>query len=369
MKILIAPDKFKGSLTAPQVCEIISATLLARKSNFQISTLPLADGGEGTAELLTHFSQGSEISVDVLDPLLRPIQASYGLSFNKDVAFIEMAKASGLQLLKLTERNCIITSTYGTGQLIKHALDKGVTQIVMGVGGSATNDAGMGMARALGIKLCDKDGNELKGTGADLNYLHEVYFTSMHPSVSTTTFIVLTDVSNPFDGEDGAACVFAKQKGAGPTEINTLNKGLENFRKLASSKKCDLNFPGAGAAGGLGGGAKFFLNAVVRNGMEFIAEFTGLEKMIKEADVVITGEGKIDAQTLSGKVVKGVAELCRIHKKKLLLVAGHCELDEQQIKMLGASQLITLKDKSTSTEEAMQQAKEILAEKIQLLKL
>lgn len=369
MKILIAPDKFKGSLTAVEVCDIVSTALLARENELKISKLPLADGGEGTTELLTHFSNGSEVQVFVLDPLLRPIQSSFGVSLNKKIAFVEMAKASGLQLLSSEERNCMITSTYGTGQLIKHALDMGVAQIVMGVGGSATNDAGMGMARALGIKLIDKEGNELKGRGADLNNLKEVDFSDVHSKVSKTKFIVLTDVSNPLNGEDGAAYVFAQQKGAESTEIEMLDKGLENFRRLAAAKNCDLNFPGAGAAGGVGGGAKFFLNAEVRNGMEFISEYTGLEKKIMDADLVITGEGKIDTQTLSGKVVKGVADLCRAHNKKLVLVAGHCELAAYQIEMLGASQLITLKDKSTSAAEAMQQAEKILTQKIQLLNL
>ena len=369
MKIVIAPDKFKGSLTASEVCDIVQSELLSRSREFDIITLPLADGGEGTCELLTELSNGRIIEVDVLDPLHRKIKSSYGISGDGHTAFIEMAKASGLQLLKPIERNCTVTSTYGTGQLIRSALEKNVTEIVMGIGGSATNDAGLGMAKALGFQLYSRTGEELKGIGADLTSLNDVDFSQAHEQIRHTKFITLCDVKNPLYGPNGASFVFAKQKGASDKEIKMLDTGLQNFAAIASQLNCDVNFPGAGAAGGLGAGSKLFLNTHIQSGTDFLINFTRLEEKIKEADVVITGEGKLDIQTLSGKVVDGVATLARRHNKKLIIIAGSCELNKKQIDQMGITQLITLKDHNTSEVEAIEMAKDHLKIKAALIQM
>lgn len=365
MKILIAPDKFKGSLTAREVCEIVQSELLKKFPGAEIVSVPLADGGEGTCDLLTQLSDGKKIEVDVHDPLQRKITASYGISGNGNTAFIEMAAASGLQLLQPEERKCTNTSTYGTGQFIAHALEKGVKEIVIGIGGSATNDAGLGMAKALGYRLFSHADEELEGIGSDLIRLQRIDSTHKHPKIKDTQFITLCDVKNPLYGKEGAAYVFAPQKGATDDEIIMLDRGLQNFSAIAG----EVNFPGAGAAGGLGAGTKFFLQAEIFTGIDFLMRYTLLEEMIKETDVVITGEGKLDHQTLSGKVVSGVASLARQYHKKLIIIAGACELDKEQISKMGIAQVITLQDHNTSQSEAIKKAHVFLQKKAAQIQL
>ncbi|MEP2667792.1 MAG: glycerate kinase [Cyclobacteriaceae bacterium] len=362
MKIIIAPDKFKGSLTAREVCEIVQSELLKKFPEAEIISVPLADGGEGTCDLLTQLSDGKRIEVNVHDPLQRMITAGYGISGDGNTAFIEMAAASGLQLLQPRERNCTITSTYGTGQLIVHALEKGVKEIVMGIGGSATNDAGLGMAKALGYRLFSHTDEELEGIGSDLIRLNHIDSSHKHPKINDTQFITLCDVINPLYGKDGAAHVFAQQKGATDDEIVMLDQGLQNFATIA--EKIELNFSGAGAAGGLGAGTKFFLNAEIFTGIDFLIRYTGLEEKIKDSDVVITGEGKLDHQTLSGKVVSGVASLACKHHKKLIVMAGSCELDQEQINEMGIAQVITLQDQHISESEAINKAADLLKSRV-----
>ncbi|MFZ1805989.1 MAG: glycerate kinase [Cyclobacteriaceae bacterium] len=367
MKIVIAPDKFKGSLTANEVCDIVQTELLNNFPQLEIISIPLADGGEGTCDLLSQLSEGRRIEIEALDPLHRKIKSSYGISGDGHTAFIEMALASGLQLLHPEERNCTITSTYGTGQLIKHALEKGVKEIVMGIGGSATNDAGLGMAKALGYRLFSSTNEELKGIGSDLIQLNSIDSSQRHPGISYTKFITLCDVKNPLYGRNGAAHVFAQQKGATNDETVMLDEGLQNFAAIAGD--IDLNFPGAGAAGGLGAGTKLFLGAEIRTGIDFLMNYVQLEEKIKDADLVITGEGKLDRQTLSGKVVDGVASLARKHHKKLIVVAGSCKLDKDQINEMGIAQLITLQDRNISESEAIEKAPDLLRKKTAKIQL
>ena len=363
MKIVIAPDKFKGSLTALEVCDIIKASLINKNPKLIIDTVPLADGGEGTCELLTNLSEGRMVTIEVQDPLRRKINSTYGISGDGKVAFIEMALASGLQLLKPAERNCLVTSTFGTGQFIKHAIDHGIREIVLGIGGSTTNDAGMGMAQALGFRFISKSGKTLEGIGKNLIEIAEIDNSNVHPNLKNTEFTILSDVENSLYGSNGAAFVFAKQKGASEDDINLLDEGLRNFAQVAQQMSCDVMFPGSGAAGGLGAGAKLFLNAQIRSGIDFINEFTQLKEKIEHADLVITGEGKVDSQTLSGKVVKGVATIAHQYQKKLILICGICELSKQQLEQLGIAQLISLHDTETSVSKAMKNAKTILYEK------
>ncbi len=362
MNVLIAPDKFKGSLTALDVCDIMQSAIRENYPEHEVAVVPLSDGGEGTAELLTLHSKGEFIQLPVYDPLMRQIESGYGMSGDAKTAFIEMARASGLQLLTLGERNCLITSTYGTGQLIKDALDKGVEHIVMGVGGSATNDAGAGMARALGYIL-HGDYGTLSGVGADLVKLRHIDGNGAHPRIISVAFTVLCDVDNPLYGPQGAAYVFGKQKGASAEEIELLDKGLRNFAMITRSMNCEPDFPGAGAAGGLGAGARVFLNAHVKKGIDYMVAFTGLEQQIEKADIVISGEGKIDNQTLSGKVVKGVADLARKHKKKFITVSGALDLTGTQIETLGIAQAITLSGQDVDEQSAIRDARLLLRKK------
>jgi glycerate kinase len=363
VRIIVAPDKFKGSLTALEVCTIIKTSLSQENPQLEIETIPLADGGEGTCEILTNLSNGRAVSLTVLDPLMRKINSSYGISGDGKVAFIEMALASGLQLLQSHERNCTVTSTFGTGQLIKHAIEQGVREIVMGIGGSATNDAGMGMAQALGYRFISASGETLEGIGKNLIHIAEIDASMINANLRNTQFTVLSDVENPLYGREGAAFVFARQKGATEHDIALLDQGLKNFAHLAERMDCDVMFSGAGAAGGLGAGTKLFLNAQIKSGIDFITDFTQLEEKIKNSDMVITGEGKVDTQTLSGKVVKGVATLAHQYQKKLILVCGTCELSQKQLQQLGIAQLISLLDADTPITDAMRNAKTILKQK------
>ena len=365
MKVLIAADKFKGSLAAAEVAAAIRTGLLSIDPSISTEVVLMADGGEGTCELLTLFSNGEMRSTTVKDPLFRDIDASYGISGDGKTAFVEMAKASGLQLLSAGERNPTITTTYGTGQLIAAALSHHVKQIVLGIGGSATNDGGMGMAQALGFRFLSESNEPLKGTGENLIRVTEIDDSHKLRGLDAVRFTVIFDVNNPLYGERGAARIFARQKGADETQIASLDKGLRHFAEVVKKKYAtDINFPGAGAAGGLGGGAKIFLNAVFSPGIDFVLSYVDLGSRMKDADLVITGEGKIDVQTLLGKVVHGVAAMAKANKKTCVAVAGRSELSGAQTAPLGLDQVITLMDESTTEADAIAHASMLLAKRI-----
>ena len=373
MTILIAPDKFKGSLSAQEVCDIVEGEIRAHAS-INMVALPLADGGEGTCELLTTFSGGTMIRIPVRDPLGRIINSEYGISKDGRIAFLEMATASGLQLLKKEERNPFHTTTLGTGDLIRHALDSGVDEIIMGVGGSATNDGGMGMAESLGIVFYDASGKTLSGNGQNLSNIHSFDSSRVHPRLAQVRFTIFCDVDNPLHGRNGAAYVFAPQKGADEAMVLELDRGLKHYQKILEANdpikairaipQNSVDFPGAGAGGGLPASLKAFASISIRRGMDFIAEFTNLEEKIKSADLVITGEGKVDSQTLAGKVVKGVADLAKKHHKRLAIVAGKNELDEQALAGLGAIAVVTLMADGISEQEAVKNASALLKSRV-----
>ena len=364
MTILIAPDKFKGSLTAQQVCKAIEEGLCSINPALTIFSIPLADGGEGTSDLLTDFSDGSNVSVTVVDPLFREIESGYGISRDGKTAFIEMAKASGLQLLNSKERGPLTTTTFGTGQLIKHALERGAKHIILGIGGSATNDAGIGMAEALGFSFLSASKEKLRPIGKNLVHLASIETDHIHPLLTHTKFTVLCDVQNQLCGVEGAAYVFGPQKGAGAAEVKILDRGLRQFKKIAKATfKTNLDFPGAGAAGGLGAGAKVFLKATVSGGFDFISRFTKLEDTIRRVDIVLTGEGKIDRQTLSGKVVRGVAQLAARHQKPCIAFTGICDLPADGFRELGVQEIISLSNEETTEQEAIAHAFALLKER------
>ncbi len=343
MNILIAPDKFKGSLTANKVCQAVREALLEIDSTLVISEAPLADGGEGTFEILVANSDGNIKQISVLDPIQRPIQSEYGLSKDKTTAFIEMAKASGLQLLKETERNPLLTSTIGVGQLISNAFNEGVTNIILGIGGSATNDAGIGMAHALGFRFLNNRNEILNPIGQSLSEIYSIDDTQVDARLHEVNFTVLCDVNNPLYGKDGAAYVYGPQKGATSEDVQRLDQGLKHLADLVKqTHHLDLNFPGAGAAGGLGAGATLFLKATLRKGIDYICELTALEDKIRASDMIITGEGKLDEQTFSGKVVGHVLALAHQHHKPVFILCGQCTLTEDELKKFGVEKIITL---------------------------
>ena len=364
MTILIAPDKFKGSLSAQEVCDVISGELGSHGA-YNIVALPLADGGEGTCELLTKFSGGTMLSVPVRDPLARTIDSQIGVSKDGRIAFLEMATASGLQLLKKGDRNPLFTTTLGTGDLIRAALDRGADHIIMGVGGSATNDGGMGMAESLGVAYYDSSGNKLAGIGKNLALIQSLNLSQLHPRLATVRFTIFCDVDNPLHGINGAAHIFSPQKGADEKMVEELDNGLKHYEKiLEANTGRGVDFPGAGAGGGLPASLKAFASIEIRRGMDFIAEFTGLEDKISNADFVITGEGKVDNQTLAGKVVKGVADLAGKHKKNLVVVAGKNELSGQDLAKLGAVRVVTLVGGGLNEQEAIENASNVLKKRV-----
>ena len=362
--ILLAPDKFKGSLTAEQVCLALETGLRSLLPSLKIISHPLADGGEGTCALLTNTSGGSFVSTQVLDPLFRKIESGYGISPDGKTAFIEMSKASGLYLLDPNERNPMKTTTWGTGQLIKHAMDHGASHIVLGLGGSATNDAGIGMAGALGYSFLSVGNEKLKPIGENLIHLASIDSHAIHPLLAKTSFTVLCDVEHHLFGPEGAAHVFGPQKGASVAEVENLDSGLRQFKRIVAPYFIhEVDFPGAGAAGGLGAGASVFLNATLLGGFEFMAEFTHLEDRIKQADLVVTGEGKMDEQTLSGKVVKGVAALAAQHGKPCIAFAGKCELTSEEIQRMNIQEVITISNDEIDDKEAMTHAFSLLKQR------
>lgn len=365
MNILIAPDKFKGSLTAKEVCDAIASGLKQTNPNLNIVSIPMADGGEGTCELLTQYFDGNVISAHITGPDFIKITAEYGISKDGSTAFIEMAKASGLQLLRPENRNPLFTTTLGTGELIKNALDRGVLKILMGIGGSATNDAGIGMAHALGFEFLDSDNKSLKPFGENLVQLHSIRTNHIHPRIKEVEFTALCDVDNPLFGSNGAAYIYAPQKGANEKAVKLLDDGLRNFETVIQKTfKISANFPGAGAGGGLPGGAKAFLNISILRGMDYIMKATDLEVKIQQADLIITGEGKIDQQTLAGKVVMEIGKLGLKHNKRVVAIAGKCELRNLELQKIGIKEVISLMDDEVSENEAITNAHRLIQEKV-----
>ncbi|MDV7137759.1 glycerate kinase [Maribacter sp. TH_r10] len=323
MKFIIAPDKFKGSLTGFEFCDAVEEGLRMVFKEAEIFKMPLADGGDGTMEVARHYINGDKVSVTVNDPLFRPIEASYLYSKGTGIAYIEMAEASGLKLLKDEESNCMYTTTLGTGELIVDALEKGAKEIILGIGGSATNDGGMGMASALGYRFLDGGEEELKPIGGNLAAVRKIDDSNKNPKLNGVMVKVACDVTNPFYGQNGAAYVYAKQKGASDNEIVLLDQGLNNFAKIIERQfHIDLQeVDGAGAAGGVGGGALIFLKGDLISGIDMVKELSGFDTAIEGADWIITGEGKLDEQTLSGKTIDGVVTSA---KRKQIPVAALC---------------------------------------------
>jgi glycerate kinase len=357
MKILIATDKFKGSLTAFQVCEAIAEGLSKTSADFEIVSLPLSDGGDGLLDVLNDYATFSTHKFVVSDPLFRPVEAGVLLSEDKQTAFIEMASASGLQLLQPHEYNCSITSTFGTGELIKQALKLGVSKIILGIGGSATNDCGIGLAAALGYRFLDEEGQELQPIGGNLGRIQSI---DASKAINTDKIVVQVacDVTNPLIGEQGATYIYGPQKGATEQMLKELEAGMLSFAELLKSDlgKDVLSIKGGGAAGGMGAGCVAFLNAELVSGIELVFQIADVEKHISEADLIITGEGKIDAQTLKGKLIHGITSLSLRYKKPVIAICGTLALNPEQMKDLGLLSAFSIINRPMSLEEASENA-------------
>lgn len=363
MKIVIAPDKFKGSLSSFAVCDAVEKGLLQASSSFQIAKLPMADGGDGLAEVIRHYTGASVQTATVQDPLGRPVSAEWLLSSDGKTAFVEMAKASGLGLLKKDEYNPLLTSTFGTGQLIEAAIRSGVENIVLGIGGSATTDGGIGMAAALGYRFLDEEDNELSPIGKNLINLKKIDGSQAVP-LNSVRFQVACDVKNVLYGEDGAAKVYGPQKGADAAMTEALDRGLMNYADVV---KKDLGIDvstmeGGGAAGGLGAGSAAFLHAELLSGAKLVMQYANMEEQIRTADAVITGEGKMDGQTLQGKLVAAVAGLAKLHGKPVVVFCGSNEADPSGLKEANIGAVFSIVDKAKDWQDAVTNAPALLTE-------
>lgn len=362
MKIVIAPDKFKNSLTGIVFCEIVEKEILKRNSNIEVVKLPLADGGDGTIEVVNFYLQGKVVEVTVNNPFFKPVKASYLYSENSKTAFIEMAEASGVKLLDKTEFDCINATTFGTGEMIVDAINKGVKMIILGVGGSATNDCGIGMASALGYQFLDKNNNLVKPIGANLSKIKSINASEIHQGISNVDFKIACDVTNPLYGKNGAAYVYGEQKGASEKEIILLNKGLEDFAKILNDVfTIDVqSVKGAGAAGGMGIASKLFLNGSLKPGIQLVKNLANFDKKIKNANWIITGEGKLDSQTLSGKTIQGVLESAQKQKINVAAFCGKIELTNNELKEIGIEYGKDIMSNSKNLDDAMNNSSKYL---------
>lgn len=323
-KIIIAPDSFKESMTALEAASAIERGFRSVFPDAELIKVPMADGGEGTVQSLVDATQGEMINLEVTGPLGKPVKAFYGMLGDGHTAVIEMAAASGIAHVPLDERNPLVTTTYGTGQLILAALDRGVSHIILGLGGSATNDGGAGMAAALGVRFLDESGLEIGWGGGELGRLHQIDISGLDKRLSNVSFVAACDVDNPLTGPTGASAIFGPQKGATPEMVRLLDANLHHYAKtIQKDIGLDLeSVPGAGAAGGLGAGVLAFLKAELKRGIDIVIEASGLEDAVKGADLVITGEGRIDSQTIYGKTPIGVAKTAKAFGIPTLALAG-----------------------------------------------
>jgi len=324
MRIIVAPDSFKGSVSALGVAEAMERGIHAVFPAAEVIKVPIADGGEGTVEALVAATNGRLLHTKVRGPMGEPLSAHWGISGDGLTAFIEMASASGLPLVPKERRDPRIASTYGTGELMKAALDAGLRRLVVGIGGSATNDGGSGMARALGVRFLDAEGHDLPEGGAALARLARIDLSGLDPRLAEASILVACDVDNPLCGPGGASAVYGPQKGATPEMVAELDGALAVLAKVATAVtgRDIASLPGAGAAGGLGAGLLFFTPASLRPGVSIVLETTGFETLIQDVDLVITGEGRTDFQTAMGKAPVGVAEVARRHGVPVICLSG-----------------------------------------------
>ncbi|KJS83020.1 MAG: glycerate kinase [Peptococcaceae bacterium BICA1-8] len=360
-KIIIAPDSFKGSMSAKEVADAIERGIKGVLSDVEIVKIPMADGGEGTVETLVDATMGKIVTINVLDPLGNDAEAYFGILGDGRTAVIEMALASGLTMVPSSKRNPLITTTYGTGQLIKAALDHGCQEFIIGIGGSATNDGGVGMAQALGVSFLDQEGQEIGFGGGSLSAIKEIKIKELDPRLNKCIFKVACDVDNPLCGLKGASHIFGPQKGADSYMIKILD---ENLAHLAEIIKRDIgvdvkNEPGAGAAGGLGAGLMAFCNASLQRGIELVIEATKLEEKVIGADLVITGEGQIDFQTVHGKTPYGVAQIAKKYKIPVVALVGTIGTGVEVLYMEGINAIFSIVEGPMTLEECMKNGSEL----------
>lgn len=357
-KVVIAPDSFKESLSAMEVAEAIERGFRQIYPQVQYVKLPMADGGEGTVDSMVAATGGEIVSVEVTGPLGQPVSAFYGLLGEGETAVIEMAAASGLHLAPNGRRDPRITTSYGTGELILAALERGVKAIILGIGGSATNDGGAGMMQALGARLLDDNQQPLAPGGAALARLAQIDLSGVDPRLQQVSVTAACDVDNPLCGPHGASAVFGPQKGATPEMVAQLDAALSHFGRLLeqATGRQVLNAPGAGAAGGMGAALLGMLNARLRPGIEIVIETLRLEEAFRDADLVITGEGRLDSQSIHGKTPIGVARVAKRYGLPVIGIAGSLSKDYQVVHQHGIDAAFSVLDRVVTLEEALTDA-------------
>lgn len=360
MRIVVAPDSFKGSLTSNQICAIIKDEIMTEIPNAIVETVPMADGGEGTCKALVHATQGKLIDVTVLDPLGNTIKTYYGVLGDGKTAVIEMATIAGYTMIPQGKRDIMKLTTYGVGQCIRHALDNGYRNIIIGIGGSATNDGGIGMLQALGITFYDKKGQKLPENMESLFYVDKVDYSTIDPRIYETNIRVASDVENPLCGPNGTSAIFGNQKGATTEQIAFLDQKLFKYAEIVEKHihKQLKDLKGAGAAGGIGF-ALLSLNGKMEFGASIVSDIVKLEQKIKDADLVITGEGKTDEQTLLGKLPYYVASIAKQYNVKSIIISGEINYNLPELHDVFYS-MHSISSGPMSLQEAMNQTEELL---------
>ncbi|GKZ12042.1 glycerate kinase [Paraclostridium bifermentans] len=355
MKIVISIDSLKGSLTSIEAANAIKKGILSVDNKSDVVIMPLADGGEGTVEALVQGMNGEEKVISVTGPINEKVNATYGILKETNTAIIEMAQASGLPLVPAELRNPLNTTTYGVGEIIKEAIEKGCRNFIVGIGGSATNDCGVGMLQALGFEFYDENDNLVELGGKVLNQIKRIKTDNKLKELDDCNFKIACDVNNPLYGENGAAYIYGPQKGATKEIVKELDKGLKNFAEVVKKDlgKDIAHIEGAGAAGGLGFGFLGFLNSKLESGIKIILDEIKLEEVVKDADIVITGEGRLDNQTAMGKAPIGVAKLAKKHGAKVIAIAGCTTPDAVKCNEEGIDAYFSIVNKAMTIDEAM----------------
>ncbi len=366
MKVLLIPDKFKGSLDAKEVIRAISKGIYQVHPDAKIFSVLASDGGDGFLNAVSENLDCAEIKMDTVDPLNRVVKADHLYDTTTKTAYIELAKASGLELLHDAERDVMRTSTYGTGLQIRHAIENGATKVYLGLGGSATNDAGTGIAKAMGYCFLNDLGYELEPVGGQLSNIATIEKIDGAPDLKAISFYAVNDVDNPLYGKQGAAFVYAEQKGASSIEVRQLDKGLRHLESIVKDQlnKNAAQLPGAGAAGGTAYGLNVFLNAEFISGIDFVLGLAKVNQLLADHhfNYIITGEGKFDRQTLHGKLIKGVIDLGKRYQVPVIAVCGQSDIDSAQSKSIGLEQILEIKDTAKSLQYSMDNAAWLIEE-------
>lgn len=361
MKFLFAPDSFKGTLSSYEIISILENKAKEYFPDVETVSVPIADGGEGTIDAILHMLKGERKKVNVNNPLFNEIEAEYGV-LKDGTAIIEMSSASGITLIPHKKGNALNTTTYGTGELIKDALERGYNNIYITIGGSATNDGGVGAMSALGVKFLDKNDEEIKPIGKNLINIEKIDISSIHPKIKNTKFTVMCDVNNTFTGENGATYVYGRQKGASKQQLDGLEKGMLHLADLIY-KTFNINindYPGTGAAGGLGGALLVFLNAKLQSGIETVLNLIEFDKLIENVSLIITGEGRIDSQSACGKVLYGIGMRAKEKGIPVIAVTGGMGSGAENIYNCGIETIIPIVNAPMTLENALKNSNDLL---------